>query len=82
MERLELEYYYGKEAEQFTFYRLPKALIITLDLRIFQITPSYYTDLCLTVCLYQREADGLMKIIVCLSSMLSKVLWKISTAVR
>lgn len=28
MERLELEYYYGKEAEQFTFYRLPKALII------------------------------------------------------
>ena len=27
MERLELEYYYGKEAEQFTFYRLPKALI-------------------------------------------------------
>lgn len=27
MERLELKYYYGKEAEQFTFYRLPKALI-------------------------------------------------------
>ena len=27
MEKLELEYYYGKEAEQFTFYRLPKALI-------------------------------------------------------
>lgn len=27
MERLNLEYYYGKEAEQFTFYRLPKALI-------------------------------------------------------
>ena len=28
MDRLELEYYYGQEAEQFTFYRLPKALII------------------------------------------------------
>ena len=27
MERLKLEYYYGQEAEQFTFYRLPKALI-------------------------------------------------------
>ena len=27
MERLDLEYYYGQEAEQFTFYRLPKALI-------------------------------------------------------
>ena len=27
MERLELNYYYGQEAEQFTFYRLPKALI-------------------------------------------------------
>ena len=27
MEKLELDYYYGKEAEQFTFYRLPKALI-------------------------------------------------------
>ena len=27
MERFELEFYYGQEAEQFTFYRLPKALI-------------------------------------------------------
>jgi len=27
MERLKLEFYYGQEAEQFTFYRLPKALI-------------------------------------------------------
>lgn len=27
MERLELSYYYGQEGEQFTFYRLPKALI-------------------------------------------------------
>ena len=27
MERLDLNYYYGKEAEQFTFYRMPKALI-------------------------------------------------------
>ena len=26
-ERLDLNYYYGQEAEQFTFYRLPKALI-------------------------------------------------------
>ena len=25
--RLDLEFYYGQEAEQFTFYRLPKALI-------------------------------------------------------
>ena len=28
MERLDLEFYYGQEAEQFTFYRLPKALIM------------------------------------------------------
>lgn len=27
MEKLKLEFYYGQEAEQFTFYRLPKALI-------------------------------------------------------
>lgn len=27
MQKLDLDYYYGKEAEQFTFYRLPKALI-------------------------------------------------------
>ena len=27
MEKLELDFYYGREAEQFTFYRLPKALI-------------------------------------------------------
>lgn len=27
MERIELQYFYGQEAEQFTFYRLPKILI-------------------------------------------------------
>ena len=27
MEKLDLDFYYGKESEQFTFYRLPKALI-------------------------------------------------------
>lgn len=27
MEKLKLDFYYGREAEQFTFYRLPKALI-------------------------------------------------------
>lgn len=33
---LELEFYYGQEAEQFTFYRLPKALIT--DARFKDIT--------------------------------------------
>ena len=28
VERLDLKYYYGQEAEQFTFYRLPKGLIV------------------------------------------------------
>lgn len=36
MERLDLEFYYGQEAEQFTFYRLPKALIT--DARFKDIT--------------------------------------------
>lgn len=27
MERLDLDFYYGQEAEQFAFYQLPKALI-------------------------------------------------------
>lgn len=27
MEKLDLDFYYGKESEQFIFYRLPKALI-------------------------------------------------------
>ena len=38
MEHLELEYYYGQEAEQFTFYRLPKALIT--DARFKDISNS------------------------------------------
>ena len=38
MERLDLDYYYGKEAEQFTFYRLPKALIT--DDRFNEVTNS------------------------------------------
>lgn len=39
MERLDLEFYYGQEAEQFTFYRLPKALITDArfkDIKFFQ----------------------------------------------
>lgn len=36
MERLDLNFYYGKEAEQFTFYRLPKALIT--DARFKDVT--------------------------------------------
>ena len=36
MERLELEFYYGQEAEQFTCSRLPKALIT--DARCKDIT--------------------------------------------
>lgn len=36
MERLDLNFYYGKEAEQFTFYRLPKALIT--DQRFKEVT--------------------------------------------
>jgi hypothetical protein len=27
MERLDLDFYYGQEVEEFMFYRLPKALI-------------------------------------------------------
>ena len=38
MEHLELEYYYGQDAEQFTFYRLPKALIT--DARFKDISNS------------------------------------------
>lgn len=38
MEKLDLEYYYGQEAEQFTFYRLPKALIT--DARFKDISNS------------------------------------------
>ena len=36
MERLDLEFYYGQEADQFTFYRLPKALIV--DARFKEIS--------------------------------------------
>lgn len=40
MEKLELDYYYGKEAEQFTFYRLPKVLITDSRFKnISSITP-------------------------------------------
>ena len=36
MSRLDLEFYYGQEADQFTFYRLPKALIV--DARFKEIS--------------------------------------------
>lgn len=38
MEQLKLDFYYGKEADQFTFYRLPKALIT--DKRFKELSDS------------------------------------------
>ena len=38
MEQLKLDFYYGKEADQFTFYRLPKALIV--DKRFKELSDS------------------------------------------
>lgn len=38
MEQLKLDFYYGKEADQFTFYRLPKVLIT--DKRFKELTDS------------------------------------------
>lgn len=38
MEQLKLDFYYGKEADQFTFYRLPKVLIT--DKRFKELSDS------------------------------------------
>ena len=82
MERLDLEFYYGQEADQFTFYRLPKALIVDARFKDISNNAKLLYGLCLTVCLYQQGVDGLMKRIECLSSMRLQALWKTLTAVR
>ena len=63
MERLKLEFYYGQEAEQFTFYRLPKALIT--DDRFKDISNN------------SKLLYGLMKRIEFISNIRLKVLWPI-----
>ena len=68
MERLKLEFYYGQEAEQFTFYRLPKALIT--DNRFKDISNN------------SKLLYGLMIRTGFISSIRLRVLWKILTVAR
>ena len=49
-EILQLDYYYGIEAEQFSFYRVPRLLIRDEDLRSCPVMQNYCMDLCLIVC--------------------------------
>ena len=58
--RLQFDYYYGTEADQFSFYRVPRLLIKDkrFDELFFifflscHIISRFCTGLCLTVCLY------------------------------
>lgn len=42
------DYYYGNEADQYTFYRLPKALFTDNRYKTYQMERKYCTALCLT----------------------------------
>ena len=61
MEKLKLDFYYGKEAEQFTFYRLPKALVTDERFREMTNNAKLFYGLMLDRMSLSKKEDGLMK---------------------
>ena len=45
---LNLDYYYGNEAEQYSFYRIPKALLTDPRYKTFPLRPRSSTAFCWT----------------------------------
>ena len=45
---MQFDYFYGSEAEQFTFYRIPKILITSQFSKRYLTVQNYSTVLCLT----------------------------------
>lgn len=74
MEKLELDFYYGKEAEQFTFYRLPKALITDERFKEMTNNAKLLYGLMLDRMSLSKKEDGLTKRIKFLSSILLTIL--------
>ena len=46
---LNLDYYYGNEAEQYSFYRIPKTLLTDPVIRVFPLRQRSSTACCWTV---------------------------------
>ena len=61
MEKLKLDFYYGREAEQFTFYRLPKALITDACFKGMTNNAKLLYGLMLDRMSLSKKEDGLMK---------------------
>ena len=74
VEKLELDFYYGREAEQFTFYRLPKALITDERFKEMTNNAKLLYGLMLDRMSLSKKEDGLTKRIKFLSSILLTIL--------
>lgn len=77
MEKLKLDFYYGREAEQFTFYRLPKALITDARFKGITNNAKLLYGLMLDRMSLSKKEDGLMKQIRFLLSIPLTILKKI-----
>ena len=42
--KMTFNYFYGTEADQFSFYRIPKALFTDVTLKIYQAMLKFYMD--------------------------------------
>ena len=51
-DRIQLSYFYGKEAEQFSFYKIPKLLFMRSISKNYQWRQRFCMDLCWIECHY------------------------------
>lgn len=75
-----LDYFYGDEAEQFTFYRIPKVLFTDPATGAYLPTPKSCTGLCLTVWGCQFGMAGWTNTTGYSFSLLWRMLWNICAA--
>ena len=45
---LDLNYYYGNEADQFSFYRIPKTLLTDPRYKTYPLKPKFFMACCWT----------------------------------
>ena len=43
MQKIQFDYFTGMEAEQYSFYRVPKVLLPNHSLKLFLVKQRYYT---------------------------------------
>ena len=63
----DFEYFRAEESDQFSFFRIPKALFTEKSLQACPQTQSFFTEFCLIESVYPRKMAGLTVMVMSIS---------------